>query len=40
MIRKAKQEKYQTYIEMHKGKPESIYKLFQEVGAGKGCPRQ
>ena len=40
MIRKAKQEKYQTYIDMHKGKPGSIYKLFQEVGAGKGCQRR
>ena len=37
MIRKAKQEKYQTYIKTNKGKPGSIYKLFQEVGAGKGC---
>ena len=40
MIRKAKQEKYQTYIETNKGKPGSIYKLFQEVGAGKGCRKQ
>ena len=40
MIRKAKQEKYQTYIETNKGKPGSIYKLFQEVGAGKGFQMQ
>ena len=40
LIRKAKQEKYQTYIETNKGKPGSIYKLFQEVGAGKGCRKQ
>ena len=40
MIRKAKQEKYQTYIETNKGKPGSIYKLFQEVGAGKDCRNQ
>ena len=40
MIREAKQEKYQTYIEANKGKPGSIYKLFQEVGAGKGNQRQ
>ena len=25
---------------MHKGKPGSIYKLFQEEGAGKCCQRQ
>ena len=36
LIRKAKQEKYQAYIETNKGKPGSIYKLFQEVGTGKG----
>ena len=40
MIRQAKQEKYQTYIETNKSKPGSIYKLFQEVGAGKGSRRQ
>ena len=40
MIRKAKQEQYQTYIETNKGKPGSIYKLFQEVGAGKGFRKQ
>ena len=40
MIRKAKQEKYGTYIETNKGKSISIYKLFQEGGAGKGCRKQ
>ena len=40
MIRKVKQEKYQTFIEANKGNPGSIYKLFQEVGAGKGSRRQ
>ena len=40
LIRKAKQEKYETYIETNKGKPGSIYKLFQEVGAGKGAQKQ
>ena len=30
MIRKAKQEKYETYIETNKDKPGSIYKLFQK----------
>ena len=40
LIRKAKQEKYETYIETNKGKPGSIYKLFQEVGAGKGAKKQ
>ena len=40
MIRQSKQEKYQTYIESNKDKPGSIYKLFQEVGAGKGKQKQ
>ena len=40
MIRKVKQEKYQTYTEANKGNPGSIYKLFQEAGAGKGSRRQ
>ncbi|MEW8544961.1 MAG: reverse transcriptase family protein, partial [Candidatus Thiodiazotropha sp.] len=40
LIRRAKQEKYETYIEINKGKPGSIYKIFQEVGAGKGCQKQ
>ena len=30
---------YQTYIENNKDNPGSIYKLFQEVGAGKGCKK-
>lgn len=29
-----------TYIENNKNNPGSIYKLFQEVGAGKGCRKQ
>ena len=40
MLRESKQVKYQTYIESNKGKPGSIYKLFQEVGAGKGKQKQ
>ena len=40
LIRKAKQDKYQTYIETNKGKPGSIFKIFQDVGAGKGCCKQ
>ena len=40
LIRKAKQEKYETYIETNKEKPGSILKLFQEVGAGKGAKKQ
>ena len=30
---------YQTYIENNKDNPGSIYKVFQEVGAGKGCKK-
>ena len=40
LIKRAKQEKYEAYIENNKGKPGSIYKLFQEVGAGKGIQKQ
>ena len=40
LIRKAKKEKYETYIDTNRGKPGSIFKLFQEVGAGKGNKKQ
>ena len=40
LIRTAKREKYQTFIENNKNKPGSIYKIFKEVGAGKGCQKQ
>ena len=35
LIKEAKKNQYQTYIENNKNKPGSIYKLFQDVGAGK-----
>ena len=37
MIKHAKKTQYQTYIDNNKDKPGSMYKLFQEVGSGKGC---
>ena len=40
MIKQSKKDKYHTYIETNKSKPGSIYKLFQEVGAGKGRQKQ
>ena len=40
MIKTAKRDQYQSYIENSKGKPGSIYKIFQEVGAGKGLRKQ
>ena len=39
LINQAKKDQYQTYIENNKNKPGSIYKLFQEVGAGKVCKK-
>ena len=36
----AKKLQYQTFINNNKGNPSSIYKIFQEVGAGKGKHRQ
>lgn len=39
LIKESKKNQYQTYIENNKSKPGSIFKLFQEVGAGKGCTR-
>ena len=35
LIQSAKKVQYQTFIENNKGNPSSIYKIFQEVGAGK-----
>ena len=40
MIKRAKRDQYQSFIENNKGKPGSIYKIFQEVGAGKGLRKQ
>ena len=40
LIRNSKRDKYQTFIENNKNKPGSIYKIFKEVGAGKGCQKQ
>ena len=36
LVRKAKQENYGTFTDTNRVKPGSIFKLFQEVGAGKG----
>lgn len=40
LIRKSKKEKYETFIDENKNKPGSIFKIYQEVGAGKGQKRQ
>ena len=40
LIKRAKRDQYQSFIENNKGKPGSIYKIFQEVGAGKGLRKQ
>ena len=40
LIKEGKKNQYQNFIENSKNKPSSIYKLFQEVGAGKGCKKQ
>ncbi|MEW8546816.1 MAG: reverse transcriptase family protein [Candidatus Thiodiazotropha sp.] len=40
LIHKSKKSKYQTFIDNNKGNPGSIYKIFQEVGAGKGLHRK
>ena len=40
LIKESKKNRYQTYIENNKDKPGSIYKLFQDVGAGKRCRKQ
>ena len=39
LIKQAKKVQYETYIENNKNKPGSIYKLFKEVGTGKGCKK-
>ena len=39
-IKRAKRDQYQSSIENNKGKHGSIYKIFQEVGAGKGLRKQ
>ncbi|MCG8034833.1 MAG: hypothetical protein JAZ03_22035 [Candidatus Thiodiazotropha taylori] len=40
MIRQSKKEKYETFIDENKNKPGSIFKIFQEAGAGKGQQAQ
>ena len=40
LIQNSKKTQYQTFISNNKGNPSSIYKLFKEVGAGKGPQRQ
>ena len=40
LINNSKKAQYQTFIDNNKGNPSSIYKIFQEVGAGKGLHRQ
>ena len=39
LIKEAKKNQYQTYIENNKNKPDSIYKLFRDIGAGKNCKK-
>ena len=40
LIQNGKKTQYQTYISNNTGNPSSIYKLFKEVGAGKGPQKQ
>ena len=40
LINNSKKLQYQTFIDNNKDSPGSIYKIFQEVGAGKGQHRQ
>ena len=40
LIKYAKKDQYQTFIENSKDKPGGIYKIFKEVGAGKGPQKQ
>ena len=40
LIQNAKKAQYQNFIERNKENPSSIYKSFQEVGAGKGPYKQ
>ena len=37
LIKESKKNQYQSFIENNKNKPGSIYKLFQDIGAGRGC---
>ena len=39
LIKESKKNQYQTYIEKNKDKPGSIYKIFQDVSAGKGSKK-
>ena len=36
LIQNSKKAQYQTFIDNNKSDPGSIYKIFREVGAGKG----
>ena len=40
MIQKAERIQYQTFLDNNKNNPSSIYKIFQEVLAGKGLRKQ
>ena len=40
LIHYSKKTQYQTFSDKNKGNPESIYKIFQEIGAGKGQHKQ
>ena len=40
LISDAKKNQYQSFIENNKGNPSNIFKIFQEVGAGKGIQKQ
>ena len=40
LIHNSKKTQYQTFIDKNKGNPGSIYKIFQEIGAGKGQRKQ
>ena len=40
MIQKARRIQYQTFLDNNKNNPSSIYKIFREVGAGKGLRKQ
>ena len=40
LINNSKKAQYQRFIENNKGNPSSIYKIFKEVGAGKGRRNQ
>ena len=40
LINNSKKAQYQTFIDSNKDNPGSIYKIFQEVGAGKGLHRK